>query len=134
MTEKVAMNSKIGFKFALSALVLTLGTAAVSFAQSASESMHQAGKDVEGAAVNAYHGTKTAITDTDVTAEVKLALHNDALTKGSDVHVTTVAGVVTLRGTVSSSEVSERAQKVASDTSGVKDVRNDLKVGAQTEE
>ena len=96
--------------------------------------MHQAGENVESAASNAYHGTKTAIKDTDVTAKVKLALHDDALTKDDDIHVRTSAGVVTLRGTVPSSEISAHAQKVAQDTSGVKRVKNRLKIGPHTED
>lgn len=126
--ERLIMKTGIGSKVALAGIVLTLGTAGISFAQSASESMHQAGQDTENAAVNAYHGTKTAIKDTDVTSKVKLALHDDAVTKGKDIHVTTVAGIVTLRGRVSSSAVSERAEKVARDTTGVKGVRNHLRV------
>jgi len=109
-------------------IVLTIGAAGTIFAQSASESMEKAGTDVKNAAANVYHGTKTAVTDSDVTAKVKLALHDDSLTKDSTIHVTTVAGVVTLRGTVSSSGISERAEKLAHDTTGVKSVRNRLKV------
>jgi osmotically-inducible protein OsmY len=124
------MKPGIGFKVALAGIVLALGSAGMSFAQSASESMHQAGEATESAAVNAYQGTKTAITDTDITAKVKLALHEDAVTKGKNIHVTTVAGVVTLRGRVSSSGISGRAEKVARDTSGVKGVRNHLRVAA----
>ena len=111
-------------------IVLTLG--GTSFAQSASESMGNAGTDLKNAAVNAYHGTKTAAKDSDVTAKVKLALHDDALTKDSTIHVTTVAGVVTLHGTVLSSSVSERAEKLAHDTAGVQSVRNRLKVASSS--
>lgn len=122
------MKKGRGFNVALVGIALALGTAGISFAQSASESMRQAGTDTENAVVNVYHGTKTAVKDSDVTAKVKLALHDDAVTKDSDIHVTTVAGVVTLRGTVSSSGVSEHAEKLAHDTTGVKRVRNRLKV------
>ena len=48
--------------------------------------MEKAGTDVKNAAVNAYHGTKTAAKDSDVTAKVKLALHGDSLTKDSTIH------------------------------------------------
>jgi osmotically-inducible protein OsmY len=51
------------------------------------------------------------------------------ITKGADIHVQTVAGVVTLNGTVSSADTSETAQQVAQQTSGVKSVRNELTMG-----
>ena len=47
---------------------------------------------------------------------------------GIAIHVTTVGGVVTLRGTVASSEISDCAEKLTHDTSGVKSVRNHLHV------
>src|SRR5208283_1957922 len=122
------MKATTGLVLLAIVIVLTMGAAGTTFAQSASQSMEKAGTDVKNAAVNVYHGTKTAATDSDVTAKVKLALHDDSLTKDSTIHVTTVAGVVTLRGTVLSSSVSERAEKVAHDTTGVKSVRNHLKV------
>ncbi|HTW89155.1 MAG TPA: BON domain-containing protein [Candidatus Binataceae bacterium] len=122
------MKTGIGSKAVLAGIVLTLGTAGIGFAQSASQSMHNAGEDTENAAVNVYHGTKTAVKDTDVTTKVKLALHDDALTKDKGIHVKTVAGIVTLRGRVASNAISERAEKVARDTTGVKGVRNDLRV------
>jgi hyperosmotically inducible periplasmic protein len=109
-------------------LAMAFGATRTCFAQSASQSMERAGSDVENAAKNAYHGTATAVKDSDLTAKVKLALHDDSLTKGSSIHVSTVAGVVTLRGTVASSDVSSRAEKLTRDTSGVKDVHNRLHV------
>jgi hyperosmotically inducible periplasmic protein len=114
---------------ALAILVaVPFGAARTSFAQSASQSMERAGSDLGSAAKNAYHGTATAVKDSDLTAKVKLALHDDSLTKGSSIHVSTVAGVVTLRGTVASADISSRAEKLTRDTSGVKDVHNHLHV------
>jgi hyperosmotically inducible periplasmic protein len=110
--------------------VMALGATQICFAQSASDSMKAAGSDIEGAAKNAYHGTATAVKDSDLTAKVKVALHDDSLTKGSTIHVSTVAGVVTLRGTVASSAVSDRAEKLTHDTSGVKGVHNHLHVAS----
>jgi hyperosmotically inducible periplasmic protein len=114
------------------AIAMALGANRRCFAQSASSSMEHAGSDLEGAAQNAYQGTKTAVKDSDVTAKVKLALHDDSLTKGSPIHVSTVAGVVTLRGTVASSDISDRAEKLARDTTGVKDVHNKLHIPKST--
>ena len=101
----------------------------------ASESMHRAGESAENAATSAghavehtYHGAATALKDTAITAKVKTALHENKSTKDSDIHVTTIAGVVTLTGSVPSSEVSEHAQHAAEQTTGVKGVKNQLAV------
>jgi len=120
-------------------LIAVLGTAlaipALALAQSASESMHEAGQATENSAssaghaiVDVYHGTKTATVDTALTAKVKTALDEDAATKHQDIHVKTVAGVVTLRGHVSSPDVASHAADLAAKTSGVKRVRNKLKI------
>jgi hyperosmotically inducible periplasmic protein len=109
------------------ALLLSLAIAGAAFAQSASESMHEAGESAESAVSHAYHGTATAASDTALTTKVKAALHEDKITTGADIHVTTVAGIVTLRGAVASSDVSSHARKVAQDTTGVKGVKNKLK-------
>ncbi len=111
----------------VSMLLVTVAMAGAAFAQSASESMHEAGESAENAASHAYHGTATAVEDTALTAKVKTALHEDKVTSGATIHVTTVASVVTLRGGVSSSEVSSHAEQVARDTKGVKGVKNKLK-------
>ena len=98
-----------------------------------STSMHSAGASAENAASSAghaikhaYEGTKTAVADTAITAKVKTALHENKITKGGDIHVRTVDGVVTLEGTARSSQESEAAQHVAQQTSGVRQVRNEL--------
>ncbi len=119
------------------ALFISLALATSAFAQSASTSMHEAGESTENAASSAghavshaYHGTATAVTDSAATAKVKTSLHDDKVTKDSTIHVTTVAGVVTLRGTVASSSISDHAEEIAKGTSGVKGVRNKLKISS----
>ena len=112
---------------AASMLVVSLATAGAVFAQSASQSMHEAGESAESAVSHAYHGTATAVDDTALTAKVKTELHEDKVTSGADIHVTTVASVVTLRGRVPSSDVLSHAEEVARNTKGVKGVRNKLK-------
>jgi osmotically-inducible protein OsmY len=47
----------------------------------------------------------------------------------TDIHVNTVAGVVTLKGTVPSAQTVATAQRVAEQTNGVKEVRNELTMG-----
>lgn len=68
----------------------------------------------------------TPLSDTAITAKVKSALHENKVTSGSDIHVNTVAGVVTLKGTVSSADAEVTAQQVAQQTKGVKEVKNEL--------
>src|SRR5580658_1459965 len=92
----------------------------------AGESIEAAGSDTAAAAKHAYHGTKTAAKDTIITAKVKKALHGEF--SGSDIHVTTVAGVVTLRGQVASQDAASRAQQLAQQTDGVANVNNQLRV------
>lgn len=131
------MSNTFRLKIIVPALVLGLVAAPSIFAQensgSASESMHRAGESAENAASDtgqaikhAYHGTVTAVSDTATTAKVKSALHENKVTKGADIHVHTVAGVVTLQGAVPSADTSATAQQLALQTSGVKEVRNEL--------
>lgn len=131
------MKNALRLKIVVPALVLGLVAAAPIFAQedsgSASESMHRAGESAGNAASDtgqaikhAYHGTATAVSDTAITAKVKIALHENKATKDADIHVHTVAGVVTLQGTVPSADTSATAQQVAQQTSGVKEVKNEL--------
>jgi len=134
------MKNAFGLKvkvIVVPALLLGMAVAAPIFAQedngSASQSMHRAGESAESAASDtgqaikhAYHGAATALSDTAITAKVKSALHENKVTSGSDIHVDTVAGVVTLKGTVSSAGASATAQQVTQQTSGVKEVRNEL--------
>ena len=108
-------------------VIIAFAIAGSSWAQSASTQMKEAGSSAESAVSHAYHGTVTAVDDTTLTAKVKSALHDDKTTKDSTIHVSTVAGVVTLRGTVASGDISDRAQAIAQSTSGVKSVRNKLK-------
>jgi hyperosmotically inducible periplasmic protein len=135
------MRKAFEWKIILPALVLGMVVAAPSFAQEdtnapASQSMHRAGNSAENAASDtgqaikhAYHSTVTAISDSAITAKVKTALHENKITKGADIHVQTTAGVVTLKGTVPSTDASATAQQVAQQTSGVRAVRNELTMG-----
>jgi len=98
---------------------------------SASSSMHRAGESTETAVSNAYHGTKRAVEDTAVTSRVKLALHDDKVTHGTDIHVDTISGVVTLSGSAPSAEAADRAIDLAKHTKGVEAVKNAITVGPQ---
>ena len=124
-------------KLLIAVFGIALAIPAFALAQSASQSMHEAGEATENSAANAghamvdvYHGAKTATIDTTITAKVKTTLGEDAATKHEEIHVTTVDGVVTLRGKVSSASVADRATHLAEQTDSVKSVRNKLKIAA----
>jgi len=120
------------------AMVLGIGLALPAFAQdtsansgdSASTSMNHAGSDTAGAAKNAFHGAVTAVDDTTITTEVKTDLAAAKDMRSGQIHVTTIAGVVTLRGRVHDSDVVARAGAIARDASGVRDVSNRLRVSS----
>ena len=133
------MRSKIVIALSLLALPLSLVASHTAFGQDdakpASQSMKEAGQSAEqagnaaGAALQqAYEGTKTAVKDTAITARVKTALDKDRALGSSEIHVDTVASVVTLSGAVQNDGDSKRAQDVAQQTEGVKSVVNRLNV------
>jgi hyperosmotically inducible protein len=120
---------------ALPVLALTLSSTPMVFAQSgmdsspsASSDMKSAGSSVENAAGEAYNGTARAIKDTAITAKVQTALHDDKVTKGTDIHVDTVAGVVTLSGTAPSAAAAHRAMMLAKQTNGVHNVKDAITI------
>jgi osmotically-inducible protein OsmY len=139
------MDAKYSFKLIVPAVLFGMVLAAPSFAQEsapanpdpnapASQQMRAAGDEIKGAgadtaaaATDAYHGTKRAVKDTTITAEVKAALEKDKL-PASAIHVRTSAGVVTLRGNVPSPDMAAQAVQVAQQTNGVKSVNNRLMV------
>jgi hyperosmotically inducible protein len=70
------------------------------------------------------------IDDSVLTAKVKTALIDDPVTKAGDINVETYRGVVELGGFVESAAQKDRATVVARSVTGVKEVRNDLRVAA----
>jgi hypothetical protein len=95
---------------------------------SASSDMHAAGSDAGSAAENAYHGTTRAVKDTVITARVKTALHEDKEIGHNDIHVDTIAGVVTLSGSAPTVQTAQRAEADAEQTKGVRSVKNVITV------
>ena len=138
------MKISLVSKALIPSLALGLGLSIPVFAQSdsgatagqsmnsAGESIEQAGSDTATAAKHAYNGTATAIRDTKITAKVKTALHEDNATSNADIHVRTAAGVVTLRGKVASTDVAARAEQLAQNTEGVKEVDNKLTLSSSS--
>ena len=67
-----------------------------------------------------------AVDDAAITARIKSAILTDPLLKGSNIEVTTVNGVVTLRGTVNEEPDIARAIEVANTQLDVKGVQSEL--------
>jgi hyperosmotically inducible protein len=76
----------------------------------------------------ATSGITEPLTDGAISATVKTALLADPLSSGLKIDVDTAAGVVTLSGTVPTSDEKTRAEEVAKASPGVSSVVNDLKV------
>ena len=72
------------------------------------------------------------VDDSAITTKIKAKLMADTSVKGRDVSVDTVEGTVYLTGRVQSDEESRAAERIARETSGVKKVVNNLKVGDRT--
>lgn len=68
------------------------------------------------------------IDDSAITVKVNAALIADADTKAREIHVRTVHGVVELAGYVDSLNVKDKASRLASSVSGVRDVVNRLEI------
>jgi hyperosmotically inducible protein len=96
--------------------------------RAAGREMKDAGSDTAAAAKDTFHGSERAVKDTTITAEVKQALMDDSEIKSSKIHVRTSAGVVTLKGNVSSPDMAARAGQIAQQKEGVKSVDNRLMV------
>lgn len=65
--------------------------------------------------------------DSIITGKVKAALIKDPVTKAHQIEVETFKGTVQLSGFVDSNEAKRRAEELASNVEGVKDVKNDLR-------
>ena len=72
--------------------------------------------------------TGEVIDDSLITTKVKTALLADTRVRGRDVHVETFKGRVLLSGIVASPEERQTAERIARQTSGVKEVNNKISV------
>jgi hyperosmotically inducible protein len=80
------------------------------------------------AAAWADNGSNHPMKDSYITSKVKAELAADHDTKAREIHVTTVNGIVTLRGVAASSAEKDRAEHDAMHVKGVKSVNNEIKV------
>jgi osmotically-inducible protein OsmY len=79
-------------------------------------------------ASSAANTVATATEDSAITAKVKAAIVAEPGLKSLDINVDTKDATVTLSGTVASADLRDRAKQVASSTSGVKGVVDNLTV------
>ena len=68
------------------------------------------------------------IDDSVLTSKVKVALIDDPITKAGQINVETFRGVVQLGGFVDNAQQKDQATTVARSVTGVKEVRNDLRI------
>jgi len=80
------------------------------------------------ASTSKQSGVGEYVDDTVITTKVKAALVNDPTAKATEVNVETFKGVVQLSGFVSSQAAANRAVELARQVSGVKSVRNDMRL------
>jgi hyperosmotically inducible periplasmic protein len=80
-----------------------------------------------GCAVARHQETASAYgQDAGITAKIKADLYKDPDVKGTEVHVTTMNGVVQLSGFVETEQAKQKASEIARSIPGVMDVHNDL--------
>ena len=99
------------------------------------ETADRAAKAVENVPAQVERGAERAtavIDDATITAKVKTNLIAEPDLKGMAIDVDTAQNVVTLKGTVASDDVRKRAERVAKEVEGVKEVRNELLVNKAT--
>ena len=83
---------------------------------------------VETSVSNAANKTATATEDAAITAKVKAAILAEPGLKSLQINVDTNDKTVTLTGNVDNADLKERAKQIASSTSGVKGVVDQLNV------
>ena len=80
------------------------------------------------ASTSKQEGTGEYVDDSVITTKVKAAIFNDPVVKVSEINVETFKGVVQLSGFVSSRAAATKAVELARGVSGVKSVRDDIRL------
>ena len=68
------------------------------------------------------------IDDTAITTKVKAAIFAEPNLKSTEINIETFNGIVQLSGFVSSKEMANKAIEIAKGVSGVKSIRNDMRL------
>jgi len=109
-------------------VLLTAGCDQRAPAGSTAAKVDKAADRVEATTTNAANKVATATDDAAITAKVKAAILAEPGLKSLQINVDTNAATVTLSGTVDNADLKERAKQIASSTSGVKGVVDQLSV------
>lgn len=80
------------------------------------------------ASTSKQEGTGEYLDDSIITTRVKAAILNDATLKSAEINVETFKGTVQLSGFVGSQTAINKAVEVTRQVSGVKSVKNDMRV------
>ncbi|MEC5218519.1 hyperosmotically inducible protein [Actimicrobium sp. GrIS 1.19] len=108
----------------LAAVALLAGTMSVSFAAGPQDKPAAPG----GAEAQSQGQAPAAATDDSITATAKSAVSADAKLAGLPINIATAKGVVTVSGEVPDAASGERVLQIVASVSGVKDIKNTLKV------
>jgi len=80
------------------------------------------------ASTSKHEGTGEYVDDSLITTKVKTAILDESTLKVAEINVETFKGVVQLSGFVSSQTAANKAVEVARSVSGVKSVKNDMRI------
>jgi hyperosmotically inducible protein len=108
--------------------LLTVGCDQRAPAGSTAAKMDRAADKIENKVGNAADKTATVTEDAAITAKVKAAILAEPGLKTLQINVDTNGATVTLSGSVDNADLRERAKQIASSTSGVKGVVDQLTV------
>ena len=108
--------------------LLTVGCDQRAPAGSTTAKIDRAADKIENKVSNAADKTATVADDAAITAKVKAAILAEPGLKTLQINVDTNGATVTLSGSVDNADLRERAKQIASSTSGVKGVVDQLTV------
>ena len=108
--------------------LLTVGCDQRAPAGSTTAKIDRAADKIENKVSNAADKTATVAEDAAITAKVKAAILAEPGLKTLQINVDTNGATVTLSGSVDNADLRERAKQIASSTSGVKGVVDQLTV------
>jgi osmotically-inducible protein OsmY len=108
--------------------LLTVGCDQRAPAGSTTAKVDRAADKIENKVSNAADKTATVAEDAAITAKVKAAILAEPGLKTLQINVDTNGATVTLSGSVDNADLRERAKQIASSTSGVKGVVDQLTV------
>ena len=80
------------------------------------------------ASTSKQEGTGEYVDDSVITTKVKAAILNEPMLKVAEINVETFKGVVQLSGFVTSAALANKAVEITRQVSGVKSVKNDMRV------